>query len=173
MVISLIGMSGAGKSTIGYKLFQRLKKFYPNTVLIDGDELRNILAPDLGHTYEDRRESEARRSKLCKYLHDQEINVVCAGLSNYLEWRQWCRQHISGYTEIYLKVPMEILIDRDSKGLYKQAKESRTNNVVGVDIEFCPPANPDLVIENIGQLTEEEVVDLIWDRLPVDNNHCL
>lgn len=161
MVISLIGLSSSGKSTVGQATVDQLKKKYPNTVLLDGDVLRATIAPDLGHSYDDRRESEARRSKLCKLLDDQGVHVVCAGLSNYPEWRAWCRENIANYFEVYLKVPLEVLIRRDRKGIYKQAQQGILKNVVGVDIPFEPPDRPDLSIDNSGVHPLDEVVGRI------------
>lgn len=161
MVISFVGMSSSGKSAIGQGLCRRLKSTHPNTVLVDGDALRAAIAPDLQYTFEDRRESEARRSKLCKFLSDQDIHVICTGLSNYPEWREWCRAHIQDYCEIYLDVPMAILHKRDSKGIYDRALRGEIEHVVGVDIEFRPPADPDLVIENTGKDSVDEIVDHI------------
>jgi adenylylsulfate kinase len=37
MVIWLIGLSGAGKTTIGKSVYREWKKREPNTVLVDGD----------------------------------------------------------------------------------------------------------------------------------------
>ena len=165
MVISLIGLSSSGKSAVGEELVQRFKAQYPNTVLLDGDALRATIAPDLGHTYEDRRESEARRSKLCKLLADQGIHVVLAGLSNYPEWRQWCRDHIFEYFEVYLQVPMDVLIQRDRKGIYKQAQQGNLTNVVGIDIPFETPDNPDLTVDNTGEISINQVVRRILNSI--------
>ena len=167
MVISMIGLSSSGKSTIASKIYERLNRNHSNTVIVDGDALRQAIAPDLGHTFEDRRESEARGSRLCKVLNDQGINVICAGLSNNPEWRSWCRENIPSYFEVYLEVPIQTLIERDKKDIYKQALEGKMKNVVGIDIKFSPPENPDLIIDNLGIFTEEEVVDKIWDALPL------
>jgi cytidine diphosphoramidate kinase len=165
MVISFIGLSGAGKSTISAVLRARLKSLFPNVVLLDGDELRNAIAPDLGYTYEDREESEARRSKLCRILSEQGIHVICAGLSNYPQWRAWCRTHIQDYLEVYLNVPEHILHARDVKGIYEKVRNGEMRNVVGFDIAFQSPTQAELVIENTGRETAEEVADGIMRYL--------
>ena len=43
---------------------------------------------------------------------------------------------------------MEVLISRDQKALYSRANRKEITNVVGVDIPFKPPLNPDLVVNN-------------------------
>ena len=165
MVISLIGKSSSGKSTIAKSIAKLLRKTHSNIVILDGDELRNAIAPDLGFSYEERRESEARRSKLMKLLSDQGIIVICAGLSNYPEWRNWCRQEIIGYKEVYLKVSQNILEKRDLKGVYAKYKNGEIDNVVGYDIEFIEPKFPDIIIENDGGKSPDNLSTNIIDEL--------
>ena len=138
---------------------------FPNVVILDGDQLRLAIAPDLGYTYEDRQESEARRSKLCHLLGQQGIHVICAALSNYPQWRSWCRETIENYLEIYLEVPEPILHERDAKGIYEKLRAGTIKNVVGFDITFHPPAAADLVIQNTGHETVEAVTDRIMHFL--------
>ncbi len=148
MVIWLIGMSGAGKTAIGREVFARLKERRPNVVFLDGDAVREIMGSDLGHTLEARRANAGRISRLCKYLDDQGIDVVCSILSIFHESQAWNREHLARYFEVYIRVPFDVLVARDSKGLYRAAREGRATNVVGVDIPFPPPPNPDLIVDN-------------------------
>ncbi|MCH7535365.1 MAG: adenylyl-sulfate kinase, partial [Bacteroidetes bacterium] len=131
MVISLIGKSSSGKSTVANAIANQLRKSSNNIVVLDGDELRSAIAPDLGFSYEDREESEARRSQLMKLLSDQGITVICAGISNYPKWRGWCRTNITNYIEVYLRVSENVLEERDLKGVYK-------TNVPEIDIDSLP-----------------------------------
>ena len=43
---------------------------------------------------------------------------------------------------------MDVLRRRDPKGLYRRAAAGEINNVVGVDLHFEPPSDPDLVLPN-------------------------
>jgi adenylylsulfate kinase len=158
-------MSGAGKSSVGSRLCARIKSVHPNTLIIDGDELRAAIAPDLAYTIEDRRQSEARRSKLCKYLSDQGMYVICSGLSNHPEWRIWCKDQISEYFEVFLRAPLATLQQRDHKGIYKETPDNQPQNVVGLDIPFIPPADPDLLVDNTGTQSIDEIAGLIMQRL--------
>jgi len=164
MVISFIGKSGSGKSTIANSLANILKETHSNVLVIDGDELRNAIAPDLGFTYEDREKSEERRSKLVKVISDQGIHVICAGLSNYPQWRKWCRDNVRDYFEVYLKVPQSILEDRDAKGIYERFRNGEINNVVGMDIAFVEPSNPDIIIGNDGSRNPREIANNILEH---------
>lgn len=146
MITWLIGLSGAGKTTIGRELAGRLKARHKNLVFLDGDILREVWGAPLGHDIEGRRENAQRISHLCHMLDQQDIHVVAAVLSIFPEWQKWNRETFKEYYEIFLDVPMEELRRRDPKGLYAKAFSGQEKNVVGVDIPFPTPANPDLVI---------------------------
>lgn len=151
MVIWLIGLSGAGKTTIGRHLCEMWKKEAPNTVLVDGDEIRALFKADrdpAAYTIEGRRANAERITDLCAWLDHQGINVVCCILSLFPDMRDGNRHRFSRYFEAYIEAPMAVLERRDSKGLYAAARAGKTDNVVGVDIEFVPPAAPDMVIDN-------------------------
>jgi adenylylsulfate kinase len=69
-------------------------------------------------------------------------------LSIFPEWQAWNRANIPDYSEVYLRVPLDVLAKRDRKNLYAPAMEGRVRNVVGVDIPFPEPAHADLVLDN-------------------------
>lgn len=147
MVIWIIGLAGAGKTTVGRAIHERLKARNPATVFLDGDHLRAI-TEDLGHSIDERRKNGWRLCRLCHYLDEQDIDVVCCVLSLFREHQAWNRETYSDYFEVYLDVPMEVLEARDQKGLYSGARAGTVCDVVGIDIPFEPPAKPDLVIAN-------------------------
>lgn len=148
MVVWIIGLAGAGKTTIGRELHARLRRDNNAAVFLDGDAVRAIFQDDLGHTIDARRVNAWRICRLCEYLDRQDIDVVCAILSLFPETRAWNREHLSSYFEVFLSVPMDELERRDQKGLYSGARAGRIQDVAGIDIEFHPPSNPDLVVEN-------------------------
>jgi cytidine diphosphoramidate kinase len=148
MVIWLIGMSGAGKTIIGREVYSLIKKQRPNVIFLDGDSIREIMGNDLGYSLEDRRQNAWRICRLCKYLDNQGIAVVCGILSIFHETQQWNRENIPHYFEVYIRVSLETLIQRDSKGLYQSALAGEIHDVVGIDVDFPPPPNPDLIIDN-------------------------
>lgn len=160
----ITGLSGAGKTTIGKLLHNRIKENKKNVVFLDGDVLREIFGNDLGYSIEDRKKSAMRNSKLCKVLSEQDIDVICATISMFDECRNWNRKNINNYREIYVKVPMEVLIKRDQKGIYSGALKGEIKNVMGVDIEFEEPKNPDIVVLNDGSKELDYFIDLIFGK---------
>ena len=169
MVIWIIGLSGAGKTSLAEEIERQVRSRVPNIVFIDGDVIREIFANDLGHTLDDRRKNADRISKLCKFLDNQGVNVVCSILSLFHESQDWNREHINNYYEVYIEASIEKLIERDSKGLYKKALKGELNNVAGIDLEFLPPVKPDLFIRNESSISEllsyaPQIVSLLQEQ---------
>ena len=150
MVIWLIGLSGAGKTTLANKIVADANQNGINTVLLDGDVIRDVFNNDLGYSMEDRLLYAQRICQLGKFLDDQGINVVCAILSIFPETRDWNRDHIKNYYEVFIDTPIENLIDRDSKGIYSKFNRGEISDVAGMDIKFPLPNQADLVIDNNG-----------------------
>lgn len=166
MVIWIVGLSGAGKSTIGKHVYRQIRARAPNTFFLDGDQFRYVMGGDLGHTLEDRRANAGRMCRLGKVLEDQDINVVCCILSISEDHRRWNRENLKEYFEVYIKVSRETVESRDSKGLYEKAARGEIENVVGVDIEFVEPERPDMVVVNddpaeAPELLAERIVDRV------------
>jgi adenylylsulfate kinase len=128
--------------------FKMKKKYQSNTLLIDGDEFRNIFNNDLGYTVDDRKKNAIRISNFCKFCESQSISVVCAILSIFPEIRDLNKKNLLNYYEVFIDSPMEDLKQRDGKKLYENFYKNKIKNVVGLDINFNKPYDADLVIEN-------------------------
>jgi len=164
MVIWIIGLSGTGKTTSASQVVERIRQLNGKVVLLDGDLIRTLFGNDVDHTIEGRRRNAERLSVLSKFLADQGIHVVAAVLSIFPEWRRWNRENIPGYSEVYIKASMQTLLRRDIKNLYARAARGEIINVVGVDIPFPEPENPELVIENdVDRLEFKELTDRIMN----------
>ena len=148
MIIWLIGMSGAGKTTIASRLVDILRKDHNNLVFLDGDILRDVWGENVGHSIEGRQINAHRISHLCRMLDQQGMHTVAAVLSIFPDWQKWNRDNFSQYFEVFVDVPMDVLEKRDQKGLYSKANSGELINVVGKDITFPRPTNPDLVLTN-------------------------
>lgn len=154
----ITGLSGAGKTTIGNRLYYQMKQKKDNTVLLDGDILKQIAGKDLGYDREDRIERAYRYSTLCKVLTDQGIHVIICTIAMFDEIRDWNRKNIENYVEVFLDVDMAILRKRNRKDLY-----SNNNNVAGIDVEVEFPKTPNIVIVNDGTGSLEEDVRRILE----------
>lgn len=150
MVVWLIGLSGAGKTTIGRRVCELQRKRGRPVFMLDGDNFREMMGNDLGHSMDDRRENAWRMCRFCRELETQGIDVVCCILSLFPETREWNRKNLENYHEVYVRVPFDELVRRDSKGLYKRALAGEATNVAGVDLHFPEPVNADLILDNDG-----------------------
>jgi glutamine kinase len=158
----ITGLSGAGKTTTGRELWRRLRAAGRSVIFLDGDVTREVIAEDLGHSTTHRRRSAMRNARLCKLLSDQGTDVVCATISLFHEVHHWNRENIPGYCEIYLRVPIEELQRRDSKGIYAAGSRGDLRDVVGLDIPAELPKSPDLTLDNYGVLDTSVAVERIW-----------
>ena len=148
MVVWIIGLSGAGKTTLSNEVVTYVRLKQRSIILLDGDVVREAFGNDLGHSMEDRRTNAQRICRLCKLLDDQGIHVVCAILSLFPETREWNRKNLKNYYEVFIDTPMQNLVQRDSKGIYHRFNSGEIRDVVGMDIEFPRPDNAGLIISN-------------------------
>tara|TARA_Y100001970_G_C14005576_1_gene735668 strand:- start:433 stop:951 length:519 start_codon:yes stop_codon:yes gene_type:complete len=165
MLIWITGISASGKSTIAKRLYKVIKKRCKNTIFLDGDIFRDLNNNDLKYTLKDRNTNAQRITKFCKYFVDQNINVICAANLTSQKYRNWCKDNIKGYYEVFIDVPLEILVKRDFKNLYKKALKGKVKNVVGVDIPFKYPKSPNLILDNSKSKNQiKNLVELILKK---------
>ena len=149
-VIWITGLSGAGKTTIASEVVKLLKSKYPNVIYLDGDELRKIFTPisDMPHSRRSRLNFANQYSSLCNALAEQGHIVVIATISLFKEIHLKNKKLISNYFEVYLKVPIEVLIERDSKQIYTRYFDGKLTNISGLDLKIDEPAEPDIILKN-------------------------
>ena len=102
-----------------------------------------------------------RNARLCRLLAEQGTDVVCATISLFHDVQRWNRENIPGYREIYLRVPIDELRRRDSKGIYARSQRGDARDVVGIDVPAEAPEAPDLMLDNYGELDVATAVDRI------------
>ena len=160
------GLSGAGKSTLAHAIEERLFAQGIRTYVLDGDNIRHGLNKDLGFSPEDRRENIRRIGELAKLFMDAGLIVLTAFISPYRADREIVR-HLVGegeFIEIYVKCPVEVCEQRDTKGLYEKARSGEIKSFTGISAPYEEPLNPHIVLET-DKLTIEEAVDKLFQRL--------
>ena len=115
------GMSGAGKSTISNLLEQRLRELGAKVEVLDGDVVRTHLSKGLGFSKEDRDINIRRIGFVCELLSRNGVIAIAAAISPYRAVREEVRARIANFVEVYVECPVEVLAERDVKGLYKKA----------------------------------------------------
>lgn len=165
MVVWLTGLSGAGKSSIADVIMRLAKPHLPGLVLIDGDVIRDLFGAGLGFDEDARKIQIGRIQRLALFLARQEIPVVVSALYSHPDLMKWNRDHLPGYFEVYVDTPLDTVISRDTKSLYSRALAGDLQYVVGVDIPWHAPTNPDLAVKTAGY-TPEAVARKIVEAVP-------
>lgn len=159
MVIWITGLSGAGKTTLCMAVRDLLKPRLPELVVLDGDVVRAAFSHNLGHTVEDRILQFRRLQSMSKVLAEQGLVVLVGALYGTPETLSWNRANLPDYFEVYLKASLDTVIARDPKGLYAKARRGQMKNVVGLDIPWHAPRDPDMVID---EDTPDPPMDMAW-----------
>ncbi len=169
MVIWIIGLSGAGKTTLAKEVVRLARQHVPNIALVDGDDLRAVWGDNLGHSLSERKKNADRLNRLCSYLEQQNIHAVAAILSLFEESREWNRTHLKNYYEVFIKTPLADLRQRDPKGLYAKAEQGEIK-LPGINLPFSEPAKPDIIINNTASQKELLAYAQILVQKIKDNN---
>jgi len=149
MVICLIGLSGAGKTTVAKALASKLRENHNNVVFLDGDVVREIIGNGLGYSVDERRKVAELYCRMCNWLEAEGSIVVCATISMFPELRKWSRENFNQYFEVFIDVPLQVIVkSRDNKGLYSKRRKGEITDIVGIDIPYPVPQDPDLLLDN-------------------------
>ena len=84
-VVWITGLSGSGKSTVAQELWMLLKNNGVPSILLDGDELRNVFGEQDNYEIQQRLKISKKYSRLCKLLSEQGFNVVIGTISMFHE----------------------------------------------------------------------------------------
>jgi adenylyl-sulfate kinase len=158
------GMSGAGKSTISRLLEGRLRSLGAKVEVLDGDVVRTHLSKGLGFSKEDRDENIRRIGFVCELLSRNGVIAIAAAISPYRAVRDEVRGRIPHFVEVYVECPIEVLAERDVKGLYKKALAGELAQFTGVSDPYEPPLAPEVTVASSKE-TPEESVERIWATL--------
>jgi adenylylsulfate kinase len=154
----LTGMSGAGKTTLANAVARELKLRGARVEILDGDEVRANLTQGLGFSKADRDTNIRRIGYVCRLLSRNGIVAISAAISPYQEVREEVKQLIeddgASFVEVFVKCPLDVLTQRDVKGLYKKALAGELKNFTGVSDPYEAPINPTVVVE-----TDRETVE--------------
>ena len=158
------GLSGAGKSTISTLLRERLCAAGAKVELLDGDIVRTHLSKGLGFSHADRDENIRRIGFVCELLSRNGVIAIVAAISPYREARESVRARIPNFVEVFMECPMDVLVGRDVKGLYKKALAGEIEHFTGISDPYECPEKPELTIHSSLE-TPEQSVERVWRTL--------
>jgi adenylylsulfate kinase len=160
----LTGMSGAGKSTISDRLMARFREGGAKVELLDGDIVRTNLSQGLGFSREDRDTNIRRIGFVADLLSRNGVIVVVAAISPYRATRDDVRSKVKNFLEVFVDCPVEVLAQRDVKGLYKKALAGEVANFTGISDPYEAPLAPEVTVRSDRE-TLDESVGKVWSEL--------
>src|SRR6267143_105562 len=161
----LTGLSGAGKTTLAGLLERAMRARGLAVEVLDGDEIRTNLSKGLGFSKEDRDTNIRRIGYVCRLLSRNGVAAISAAISPYREVRDEVRRLIeadgAAFVEVFVKCPIEVLAERDVKGLYKKALAGDLKGFTGVSDPYEEPLTPALFLESNVETVESSVTKII------------
>ena len=161
------GLSGSGKTTVATRVHELLQERHILSERLDGDVVRQSLTRDLGFSREDRDKNIERVTFVAKMLTRNGVVVLTAFISPYKRMRDNARAEIGDFLEVFVRTPMEVLLERDVKGMYKKAFAGEILNFTGVNDPYEEPERPELVLDTADESIEESahrVIEMLESR---------
>jgi adenylylsulfate kinase len=155
------GLSGSGKTTLAHGVEQKLRDRGLKVEVLDGDVIRTNLSKGLGFSKEDRDTNIKRIGFVCKLLTRNGVAAIASAISPYREVRDYVRQDIGRFVEVYCRCPVDVLIERDVKGLYQKALDGEIENFTGISDPYEEPLNPEVIVDTDREGPEESVAKII------------
>jgi len=155
------GLSGAGKSTISAIVERELRARGHNVEVLDGDVVRTHLSKGLGFSKEDRDTNIRRIGWVCQVLTRNDIVAIAAAISPYRAIRDEVRAQIGRFVEVYVECPIDVLAERDVKGLYRKALAGQIEHFTGVSDPYEPPLNPEVICHSDGRETPQQSAEKV------------
>jgi adenylyl-sulfate kinase len=154
-VVWMTGLSGAGKTTIAHVLVDQLQARGVKVERLDGDVVRQSLTRDLGFSKEDRDKNIERVAFVAKLLSRNGVGCICSFISPYQAVRDQVRAETTNFVEVFVDAPLEVVIQRDVKGMYQKAIAGEIENFTGISDPFEAPVKPDVHVRTDLETVQE------------------
>ncbi len=161
VTIWFTGLPSSGKSTIARVLEKRFRQEGLKCELLDGDVVRTNLSKGLGFSREDRDANIKRIGFVCHLLTRNDVIAIGAAISPFREARDYIRNLIGNFVEVYVKCPVEECEKRDVKGLYKKARAGEVKGFTGVDDPYEEPLHAEVICETDKESAEQSAEKVI------------
>ena len=156
------GLSGSGKSTLADLLAPALRERGHKVEVLDGDVVRTNLSKGLGFSKEDRDTNIRRIGFVCDLLTRNGVVAISAAISPYRDIRDEVRAMVGdNFVEVFVQCPIDVLSERDVKGLYKKALAGEIQNFTGVSDPYEEPLSPEVVVNSDSESVEQSLGKII------------
>ncbi|MEY3805311.1 MAG: hypothetical protein RIR69_123 [Actinomycetota bacterium] len=163
-VIWLTGLPSSGKSSIADELTSLLLQDGALAYVLDGDSLRQTLSSDLDFSPESRSENVRRVGHVAHILMDAGVIVVVALVSPFSADRDKVKSLFADddFVEVFVDTPLDVCMQRDPKGLYKESRTTQTNQMTGVGQNYEKPDNPDFHLDGTRSIRDNALLIREW-----------
>lgn len=162
--IWITGPPASGKSTITLELTRQLHASGIDVSVLESDVLRKMFSDRPRYDDQDREYFYGSLAFIGRILTEHGISVIFDATANRRTYRDRARRQIPRFVEVFVDCPLDVCMDRDPKGIYRQAREGLASHVPGLQEPYEPPENPDLVLRG-DQVSPEESARQIMDLL--------
>jgi adenylylsulfate kinase len=136
------------------------------TEILDGDQFRRDLSPDLGYEERQRNLNVRRLALIASMLARHGVAAISPFRRAREDARQVARSRDLPFLEVRVHARIETLVARDVKGLYRRALSGEITQFTGVSHPYETPLCPDLAVDTERPLADcpENVLDFLKSR---------
>ena len=173
VTILLTGLTGSGKTTIGYALERRLFDTGRAATMINGQNLRLGLNRDLGFSDHERSENLRRTVEVARLFNRAGMICIAAFVAPTEELREKARD-LAGADQfllIHMDTPIEVCRQRDRRGMYAKADAGELQHFPGVSAPYEPPKSADITLQTDKMPVEacvDEIIRVLVERKFID-----
>ena len=171
MIIWLTGRPCSGKTTLAHSVYAQLTMRGWDAHILDGDEIRMNLWPELTFTPIDRTKNVLRVAKLANLLTQHHVTPIVSVVSPDRLIRDEVRRGSNGFIEVHVNAPYSVCATRDVKGMYAKASRGEILNFTGTlgGPAYEPPIDPEVEchtdVETIEDSTRKIILSIIEYKL--------
>jgi 3'-phosphoadenosine 5'-phosphosulfate synthase len=157
----MTGLSGAGKSTLARALEAALRERQRHVEVLDGDEVRENLSKGLGFSKEDRDTNICRIAYVARLISRSGGVAITAAISPYRSVRDEARTQIGNFVEVFVRCPLDKLVERDTKGLYARALRGEIAQFTGISDPYEEPLAAEVVVDTDIESVEQSATKIL------------
>ena len=170
----ITGLPASGKSTLASAVARQLGERGVNVTVLESDALRTLFSKTPRYDEHAREYFYGSIAFIGRVLTEHGISVIFDATANRRRYRDRARQQIPKFIEVFVECPLEVCVQRDPKGIYRQAREGSASHVPGTQVPYESPKNPDIVIRGDRDEPEEasrRVIDLLARKAFLAGRH--
>ena len=160
--IWMTGLPASGKSTIRARLVEQLAARGVDVAVLESDALRQVLGG--GYDEAGRERFYRSISWIGALLTRHGVPVIFDATANRRAYREFGREQIPRFVEVFVDTPLDVCIERDPKGIYRDGLDDAGGTVPGLQAGYEPPLSPDVRIDG-RQADPGEAAREIVDKL--------